>query len=105
VDLSIDEIVAFIGTGSQAIDSTGSLSHIESDIQIATDTLTLRERIWISWVGRGLLNWSLRQSDDLSSMLIGGSQAQLFAAIIDRRNDTIVRYIQEHPTTNIVVVY
>ena len=59
----------------------------------------------MSWVGRGLLSWLLRRSADLDSLLTGGSQAQLFTTIIDRRNDAIIRYIQEHPTTNIVVVY
>ena len=105
VDLSIDDIVALMGTGYQSMTSSGALSNIESDIQIAAERLTPPERIWISWIGRGLLSWSLRRSSDLSSMLTTGSQAQLYSTIIDRRNDTIIRYIQDHPTTNIVVVY
>ncbi len=109
VDLSIDDIVRIMGSGSQVNISSGSVTStvidIESQISSALIALSPRERIWMSWVGRGLLNWSLRRSDDLSEMITTGSQAQLFSTIIDRRNNAIVRYIQDHPNQNIAIVY
>ncbi|MBC7498599.1 hypothetical protein H7170_03045 [Candidatus Gracilibacteria bacterium] len=109
VDLSIDDIVRLMDTGSQVIFSSGSVSgsfsDAETEIGSAFVTLSPRERIWMSWVGRGLLSWSLRRSDDLSDLLTTGSQAQLFNTIINRRNDAIIRYIQDHPTERIAIVY
>ena len=105
VDLSIDDIVSFLGSGSLLASSTGSLMDIESEIRTTMATMTPRERVWMSWVGRGLLSWSLRRSGDLDSLLTSGSQSQLFTTIIDRRNDAIIKYIQEHPTANIAVIY
>ena len=78
---------------------------IESEIRSTMASMTPRERTWMSWVGGGLLSWSLRRSADLDSLSTGGSQAQLFTTIIDRRNDAIIRYIQEHPTERIAIVY
>lgn len=105
VDLSIDEIVSYLGTGSQNLASTWSLVDIETEIRSTMDAISPRERSWIGWVGRWLLSWSLRRSGDLAGMLTTGSQGQLFTTIIDRRNDAIVRYIQEHPTQRIAIVY
>ena len=50
VDLSIDDIVSHLGTGSQLASSTGSLMDIESEIRSTIATMTPRERIWVSWV-------------------------------------------------------
>jgi hypothetical protein len=109
VDLSIDDIVGLMVTGSQENISSGSVSAsvsgIETEIRSALVTISPRERVWMSWVGRWLLSWSLRRSDDLSDIFTTGSYSRLFTTIIDRRNDTIVSYIQDHPHQNIAVVY
>jgi pheromone shutdown protein TraB len=67
--------------------------------------LSSQERIFIGWMARGFLNWSLKQSEDISTMLTAGVQAKLFEVIIDRRNDRIVEYIVTHPKQKIAVVY
>lgn len=51
------------------------------------------------------MNWSLKQSDDIETVLTSGPQAQLFSTIIDRRNDKIIEYIQNNPDKKIVIVY
>ncbi|NRH21104.1 hypothetical protein HOO68_03605 [Candidatus Gracilibacteria bacterium] len=103
VDLSIDEIISLMGTG--IVTSTGEVVDIESEIQKTLSALTSRERIFTGWIARGFMNWSLKQSDDMTSVLTSGSGAQLFTTIIDRRNDKIIEYIQGHPDQNIAVVY
>ena len=105
VDLSIDEIVKLMSSGSTNTSSTGSLKNIETDIQLAISQLSNRERIFIGWIARGILNWSLKQSDSINSMLISWSQSKLFETIINRRDDRIVEYITSHPNQKIVVVY
>jgi hypothetical protein len=50
VDLSIDDIVSLMGTGSQDIIATGSLSSIEPDIRSTMMSMTQRDRVWMSWV-------------------------------------------------------
>ncbi len=105
VDLSIDDIVNMMGTGTVSSSEPGALRDIEREIESASTLLTRPERRWISWVGRGLLNWSLRRSDDLSGLLSSSDQSQLFDTIIHDRNDTIISYIQAHPTENIAIVY
>lgn len=94
-----------MSSGSQLVSSTGSLLDIETEIRSIASVLTPRERLWTSWVGRGFLSWSLRRSGDLESLLTSGSQTQLFTTIIDRRDDAIIRYIQDHPQENIAIVY
>lgn len=56
-------------------------------------------------MARGFMNWSLKQSEDIGSVLTSGPQAQLYTTIIDRRNDRIVEYIQSHPGQKIAIVY
>ncbi len=81
------------------------LPDLGAEIISTRENLTPQERIFVGWVGRGLLSWSLRRSDDLDTLLIAPSQSQLFTTIIDRRNDAIVAYIQAHPRENIAIVY
>lgn len=102
VDLSIDDIVALMGTGTVA---TGSLENIEATIKSTMNTLNTPERLFISWTARSLLNWSLKQSEDISILLTSPSQERLFEVIISRRNDLIVEYITTHPKQKIAVVY
>lgn len=102
VDLSIDDIVKLMDTGST---NTGSIENVESVIKTTIETLSSQERIFIGWMARGFLNWSLKQSEDISTMLTAGTQAKLFEVIIDRRNDRIVEYIVSHPKQKIAVVY
>ncbi len=103
VDMSIDEIVQDIGTGAT---STGAMSiDLESEINEAVKILSPREKVFISWVARGALNYSLKQSSDIDEILISGPQRQLFQTIIHRRNDKIVDYIIENPTKKIAIVY
>jgi hypothetical protein len=102
VDLSINDIVGLMGTGTVA---TGSLENIEATIRSTISTLGTQERLFIWWTARALLNWSLKQSEDINSILTSSSQSRLFEVIIDRRNDRIVEYITTHPKQKIVVVY
>jgi hypothetical protein len=103
IDLSIDDIVRLMGTGTTT--TTGSLRNIESEIQSTIDTLSGRERIFIGWIARGVLSWSLKQSDSIDVLLTSPAQSKLFETIIDRRNDRIVEYIVAHPKEKIAVVY
>lgn len=103
VDLSIDEIISLMGTGTIA--STGEVMNIESDLQDTLGHLSVREQLFTGWMARGFMNWSLKQSDDMASLLTSGPQIQLYSTIIDRRNDRIVEYIQAHPDQKIAIVY
>ena len=103
VDLSIDDIVTFMWTGNMV--STGELVSIESELQAVMTTISDREKTFVSWLARWFLNWSLKQSTDIDSLIANGPQAKLFASIIDRRNDKIIEYIESHSKQKIAVVY
>ena len=97
-----------MGTGAHTTQSgsvSAPLPDLGAEIITTRDSLTPQERIFVGWVGRGLLSWSLRRSDDLDTLLIPASQTRLFTTIIDRRNDAIIAYIQAHPQENIAIVY
>jgi hypothetical protein len=101
VDLSIDDIVWFLGTGSlSASGSSLDISSLSGTIAL----LTPRERTWLSWVARWVLSYSLKYSSDMIQD-ITPTDPTLWTSIIDRRNDAIVDYIRNHPTENIVIVY
>ena len=103
IDLSIDEIVALMWTGW--ITSTGNIVNLEWEIQETLSKASKQELLFTGWVARWLLNWSLKQSDDIETVLTSGLQAQLFSTIIDRRNDKIIEYIQNNPDKKIAIVY
>lgn len=67
--------------------------------------MNYQEKIFISWMARGFLNWSLKQTDDIAMIIASSDQSKLFETIIDRRNDKIVEYIITHPKEKIAVVY
>ncbi len=104
VDISIDDIVKFMGTGS-IITGTGSIGDVESDILQFIPGMNYQEKLFISWMARGFLNWSLKQSEDINMIIASSDQSNLFETIIDRRNDQIVEYIIAHPKEKIAVVY
>lgn len=81
------------------------MRNIESEIESAVSLLSNRERIFIGWMARGILSWSLKQSDSIDAFITSPDQSRLFETIIDRRNDSIVEYILSHPKQKIVVVY
>ena len=56
VDLSLDEIMAIMGTGS-VITKTGSLTDIESEILKLVPTMSHQESVFIRWMESGFLNW------------------------------------------------
>jgi hypothetical protein len=104
VDLSIDEMIGMMG-GSTGSFATGTVISLEKELQTIIPKLSSQDRIFISWLFRGMLNWSLKQSADIDEFLVGGNKKELFTTIIDRRNDAIVEYILANPNKNIVVVY
>ncbi|MBX9809638.1 hypothetical protein K2X92_04600 [Candidatus Gracilibacteria bacterium] len=103
VDLSVDDIVTFMGTGNMV--GTGELVSIEGELRTIMGTINDRERSFVSWIARGLLNWSLKQSADIDTLITTGPQSKLFSAIIDRRNDKIIEYIESNPKQKIAIVY
>lgn len=104
VDLSIDDIMKIMGTGS-ILTTTGSLKNVESEILEILPTMSHQESVFIRWMATGFLNWSLKQPQDTSMALIPIDQSKLFETIIDRRNDKIVEYILAHPKQKIAIVY
>jgi len=79
---------------------------LESEIDDIRSQMTDRDQLFLSWVARGLLNWSLSRSSDIDALLASSpDRSRLFSTIIDRRDDAIVAYIRAHPTENIAIVY
>ncbi len=68
-------------------------------------TISQHEKKMISWIARGFLNWSLKQSADVDALVSSGPQAKLYSAIIDRRDQAVVEYIQKNPNQKIAIVY
>ncbi len=103
VDLSIDEIVGLMGTWT--LTKSWTLLDIGSEIQSFIDRINPRERMFAGWVARGMLNWSLKQSGNTDLLLDDSFHPNFFATIIDRRNDKILDYIQNHPKERIAIIY
>ncbi len=103
VDVSIDDIIRMMGTGTTI--NTGSVVDIESALEKNMTSLSSQERIFIGWLARGILSWSLKQSGTIDTLMASPTQARLFDTIVDRRNDSIVAYILAHPTEKIAIVY
>lgn len=103
VDLSIDDIISFMGTWSQV--NSWIVFDIESEIRSLNDVITPRERIFAGWIAWGLLNWSLKQSGDPDLLTNVHTHPNLFTTIINHRNDRIIEYIQKNPNKKIAIVY
>lgn len=107
VDISIDDIMNIIGTGTKLTVSGEASSvpvNIESELK-ALGEVSSREKLFIGYVSRAVLNFTLSQSANLEDVLTSETAPRLFDAILAKRNDSIVQYIQKHPTTPIAIVY
>lgn len=104
IDLSIDDIVKLMGTGSLTA-KTSSIGDVESEILRMMPNMNYQEKIFIAWMARGFLNWSLKQTEDINIIIASSDKVKLFETIIGRRNDKIVEYIITHPKEKIAVVY
>lgn len=82
-----------------------SIGDMESDIIEMVPQMNYQEKLFIEWMARGFLNWSLKQAEDINIIIASSDQSKLFETIIDRRNDKIVEYIITHPKEKIAVVY
>lgn len=103
IDLSIDEIVTFMGTWSRV--NNWIIFDIESEIRSLKDIITPRERIFAGWIAWGILNWSLKQSGNSDLLTNVSTHPYLFTTIIDHRNDRVIDYIQKNPNKKIAIVY
>lgn len=68
VDLSLDDIVALSGSG-ESPSSTYLPIDLEKEIQSIRTKSTEKNRAFIAWIMRAVLNWSLKGSSDISSSL------------------------------------
>lgn len=105
VDLSIDDMIAHMGSGALETSTGTVVTDIESQIAIMTTTLSSRESDFARWVVRWLLSWSLKNTGSIEEALSRGPQKDIFDAILRHRNQNIIKYIFEHPHQNIVIVY
>lgn len=103
IDLSIDEIVTFMGSWSQL--NNRIIFDFESEIRSIKETLSPRERIFAEWLSVGVLNWSLKQSGKTDLLSNVNMYPNLFTTIIDHRNDRVIEYIQKNPNKKIAIVY
>ena len=103
VDLSIDDIVNLIGDTQSTV--SGEIVDIERDLSQALEGIGTQEQSLLALSFRALLSWSLKNSWDIESALMQWDKAGVFRAIIEKRNDPIVKYIQEHPGQKIAIVY
>lgn len=106
VDLSIDDIVAIMWTGW--ISNVSWESQIPVDIESELRWITMispQEKAFIGYVAKAIMNFTLKQVGSIEDVLSFDSHPKLFEAILERRNQWIVEYIQKHPDTPIVIVY
>lgn len=104
VDLSLDDITALLTSGSGTT-ASGSVPDIGTIFHEILPTLSPQEHTLIRYSSRALMNWSLRNSHDIQTAILAWEKAELFSVILDKRNESIIRYVQEHPGEKIAIVY
>ena len=112
VDISLDDIVALMGSGST---QTGVLSggeDLQGQIDIVKNqvaNMNSRERWMTTEIMYSFLNFQIKNLDFMISLLQAqdptGAEARFFDVILHERNKPIADYIIENPTQNIAVVY
>jgi hypothetical protein len=102
VDISIDTLVGYL-SGSSMEDQSVSPLDLERDM--LNTTMSPREKALIAYIYRGILNLSLKNTDTMTDTISLGVSPDLMNAILDKRNQKIIEYIQSNPQKNIVVVY
>jgi hypothetical protein len=106
VDISIDEIMTIMGTGSLPTVSGEVVPPVDIESSLATfQNVWLRERNFAGWVVRSLLNLTLKQMATFKDVMMLGADPRLFDAILTKRNDAIIQYIRENPDKKIAIVY
>lgn len=103
VDLSLDQVVGLIWDTPPIV--SWELPDIEKELSGALSTLSPRDQKLLNFTVRALLNWSLKNSENIEVSLMEWEKAGVFRAIIEKRNDPIVEYIRTHPGDKIAVVY
>jgi hypothetical protein len=102
VDISIDTLVGYL-SGSSMEDQ--SISPLDLERDMLNTTMTPREKALIAYIYRGILNFSLKNTDTMTDTLSLRVSPDLMNAILNKRNQKIIEYIQSNPQKNIVVVY
>lgn len=102
VDISIDDIAL----GLPSTLSWEILSppvDIEQEILLTSSNLNSQERIFLSYVARGVMNFALKR--DSLHLVEQSLSAPLIDGILEKRDHNVVEYISTHSWQNIVVVY
>ncbi len=97
-DLSIDDIMAVIGTGKLLRETP------PADIGAELEKLSLGESPLFHFIMRGVLNLSLRASTS-TDILMDALDQDLLSAILDRRNAHIVSLFEQRGDIKAVFIY
>jgi hypothetical protein len=101
VDISIDQMIDLMGSGS--IKSTPPVD-IEKELT-QLDQMNLREKKFLSFIIRWVLNLAIKQTLFLDESQILSVNPDLMNVILHERNKGIIDYIVAHPHQKIAVVY
>lgn len=103
VDLSIDQIVSIIGDSSPIV--SWELPDIDKELWTVLANINDRDKKILNYIFKWFLNWTLKNSGDIETSLMQSEKVWVFRAIIEKRNDPIVAYIQDNPDKKIAIVY
>lgn len=105
VDVSIDDIMAIVGTGGLVtVSGETSTVNIESEL-MNLQNISIHDKIFAGHVVRALMNLALKEITSVEDIISIKTAPHLFDAILTKRNENITNYVMTHPTKNIAVVY
>lgn len=106
VDVSIDDIMAIMGTGSLPTVSGEAMPPVDIESELATlRNAWANQQAFAGWVVRSLMNLTLKETATLEDVMMLGTDPRLFDAILTKRNENLTSYILGNPDKKVAIVY
>ncbi len=105
VDVSIDDLVGFMGTGEVIVPSLseGEIVDLEKQIEFIETTANDRTKSLYRMAVLSILNSMIRTSD--INMELDMFPREIYQAIVTERDNAVVEYIRGNPDKTVVVPY
>ena len=78
---------------------------IEREIASFATGMTAKDKTFLNFVARGMLNASLKSSDDIALLFSTPEKKRLLEVLLDERNKKVLEYIDANPDKKIAIVY
>ncbi len=107
VDISVDDIAGLLqsSSGDTLSGSLLPIVDIEREIASFASGMTTKDKVFLNFLARGMLNASLKSSDDIALLFSTPEKKRLLEVLLDERNKKVLEYIDANPNKKIAIVY